>query len=118
MTASIETDPRMRDNPYVAMGRILLPGIAHGVVRALVTPEGIAALMRGRKPSERDEGQANPDVDRKAEYVDLDHFRVRLRDSRRNQDGATFLFERRGFATWKLVRVDLPAGLLAEKPPR
>jgi hypothetical protein len=104
----------MRGNPYVAMGMMLLPGLVSEALDALVTPRGIAALIRGRRPFDRKQSEANPDMDRHAAYVDLDHFRVRLRDTRRNEDGAAFLFERRGFATWKLVRVELPAGLLAE----
>jgi hypothetical protein len=114
LNARVDSDPRMRGNPYVAMGMMLLPGLVSEALDALVTPRGIAALIRGRRPFDRKQGEANPEMDRHAEYVDLDHFRVRLRDTRRNEDGAAFLFERRGFASWKLVRVEMPAGLLAE----
>jgi hypothetical protein len=115
ITQRVKSDPRMQRNPYIAMGMMLLPSLVKEAVDALVTREAIAALMRGRRPGDTAKRQPNPDIERNAEYVDLDHFRVSLRNVRRNQDGADFLFERRGFATWKLVRVDLPADLLQEK---
>lgn len=116
MTARMQSDPEMRGNPFASLGALMMPAIVDRMVEAFVTPDGIAALMRGRKPGEK--GGANPDIDRNMEYVGLDRFRVRLHDNRKKEDGPAFLFERRGFASWKLVRVELPPQIVDEKPWR
>jgi hypothetical protein len=111
-------DLEASDDPIEAVGRLLAPSLADVAVDRFVTPRGIATLMRGHRPSDRDRHEANPDMDRKAGYVGLNHFRVRLRNKRRSEDGPIFLFERRGFASWKLVRVDLPPRWLDPRAPR
>jgi hypothetical protein len=110
--ARVRRDLGMDDGVLAPFAMMVLPRLVDKALDAFVTPEAIAALMRGRKPGDRDRREADPDLERKAEYLDLDHFRVGLRDARRNQDGASFLFERRGFASWKLVEVGLPPRLL------
>jgi hypothetical protein len=114
MTAKLQGDAALRDNPLAALGAALLPTIADRMVDNFVTPEGIAAMMRGQKP--RDKAEASSDVQADTDYLNLNAFRVNFRNSRRDQAGPSFLLERRGFASWKLVRIDLPTDLLNMTP--
>jgi hypothetical protein len=113
MMAKFQKDSEMRDNPFAGLGMMMLPAIVDRTVDAFVTPDGIAALLRGQRPT--DKVEANPDIESRTEYVGLDRFRVKLRNTRQNEDGPSFLFERRGFASWKVIRMELPASLLEDK---
>jgi hypothetical protein len=115
MMTKMQNDPEMRDNPFAGLGAMMMPAIIDRMVDSFVTPDGIAAMMRGQKPTDRATGQANPDIENHTQYVNLDRFRVRLRNKKTNEDGPSLLFERRGFATWKLIKLELPADLLDDK---
>lgn len=112
MMTKMQNDPEMRDNPFAGLGAMMMPAIIDRMVDSFVTPDGIAAMMRGQKPADRSAAQANPDIESRTEYVSLDRFRVRLHNKKLNEDGPSFLLERRGFATWKLIKLELPADLL------
>ena len=115
MMTKMQNDSEMRNNPFAGLGAMMMPAIIDRMVDSFVTPDGIAAMMRGQKPTDRTTAQANPDIESRTEYVNLDRFRVRLHNKKLNEDGPSFLLERRGFATWKLIRLELPAGLLDDK---
>ncbi|QCI93395.1 DUF2939 domain-containing protein [Novosphingobium sp. EMRT-2] len=120
MTAALvnkmQNDPEMKNNPFSGLGLLVLPGIVDRMIDAYVTPDGIAAILRGQNPTEKTKIEDNPDIQSQARYVSLDRFRVRLRNVKLNQEGPSFLLERRGFATWKVIRLELPPGLMNEKP--
>lgn len=116
MTAKMQNDPEMRSNPFAGLGMALMPAIVDRMVDSLVTADGIAAVVRGQRPADRAKMDANPDIESSTEYVGLDRFRVRLRNTRLNEDGPSLLFERRGFATWKLIKLEMPPNLLEAKP--
>jgi hypothetical protein len=113
MVREMQDEPGMRNNPFAGLGAVLLPALGNRLVDAFVTPDAIAALVRGRKPSDR--GRSESEMESRTEYLSLDRFRVTLRDRKRQKDGPALLFERRGFATWKLVSLELPADLLRTK---
>jgi hypothetical protein len=60
------------------------------------------------------EPKPNPDIESRTDYVSLDRFRVRLHNNKLDEDGPSFLFERRGFASWKMIKVEMPANLLSK----
>lgn len=115
LTTKMQNDPQMKDNPFAGLGALLMPAIVDRMVDTYVTPDGIAAMMRGQKPNEKAKVAENPDIDATTEYVGLDRFRVRLHNTKKNEDGPSFLLERRGFASWKLIKLELAADLLDAK---
>lgn len=116
LMAKMKNDPEMQNNPFSGLGLLVLPSIVDRMIDAYVTPVGIAAILRGQNPAEKAKIEDNPDIESKAIYVSLDRFRVRLRNARLNQEGPSFLLERRGFATWKVIRLEIPPSLMNQKP--
>jgi len=111
MMTKMQNDPEMRDNPFVGLGAMMMPAIVDRMVDAFVTPDGIAAAIRGQKPTEVNKVEDNPKIENRSEYVNLDRFRGRLRNTALNADGPSLLLERRGFASWKLIKLEVPSDL-------
>jgi hypothetical protein len=109
----LHDDRDIRDNPLAGIGALLVPTVVDRMVDAFVTPDGLAALVRGNRPSEmKDQPPAeNPSIRYDYEWISVDRFRVRLTNTQTQQKGAAFLFERRGLANWKLVKLELPETL-------
>lgn len=116
LMTKMTTDPEMKGNPFAGLGAMLVPAMVNRMVDAFVTPEGMAAMIRGQKPGEAKKVSENPNIASTTEYVGLDRFRVRLRNVANNQEGPSLLMERRGFATWKLIKVEMPASMFDDKP--
>lgn len=76
------TDPEMKGNPFVGLGMMLVPAVVDKVVDAYVTPQGIAAIVQGRKVSldkaDR-QGFELTNIDYSYDYISLDRFRVKVR---------------------------------------
>lgn len=115
MMTSMNSDPDMRDNPFSGIGAMIMPAMIDRMVDSFVTPEGIAASIRGQKPTDKAKLENNPDIVSRTEYVNLDRFRVRVSNRKAEKNGLSLLFERRGFASWKLIRLEMPADLLKNK---
>lgn len=77
--------------------------------------DGLAALVRGAKPSEDKPHTVNPDVQYDYEWVTLDRFRVKIFNARTKEQGPTLVFDRTGVTRWKLEKLELPASLF-DKP--
>ena len=114
----------MRDNPFAAIGALLLPALTDRIVESIVTPDGIALLLTQAKVfthrADHPDGVA-PDehasnLETRLSYRTLDRFRVDLR--RRDQPDATlsFTLERRGLFGWKVIRIDIPPTLFGQTP--
>lgn len=109
----------LQDNPFAAFGTALASKMVDGLVEALVTPEGLAKAMKGKRPSQ----QPSPDTDRTPEsgetqeqkddvfqnarysYDSLTQFSIWMP----NEDGTEtrFVLERQGLS-WKLVNIIMP----------
>jgi hypothetical protein len=89
---------------FGAIGALLAPVAVDKLVDAYVTPEGIANLVTTGRPDTP--GAAPQRIEVATRYLDRDHFRVTV------QSGVALVFERRGFAAWKVVRIELPPALL------
>ena len=115
LTDKMENDPELADNPFAGLGMLLAPAIIDTAIDAYVTPEGLAKAMQGKRPNEESES-ASEDVafDYETEWVDSDLFRVRILDEDTGEAGPSLIFERRGFATWKLIKLELPPETFAE----
>lgn len=115
VTTRLQNDPQMRDNPFAGLGMAMLPAIIDKAVTSYVTPDGIAALVKGRKPGAGGEADVNPDVDYRTEWSGMDRFRVHTTRKSTGQEGPTFVFERRGLLSWTMVKVELPTAFLDQE---
>jgi len=114
MMAEMENDPEMKDNPFAGLGAMMLPTMVEKMVDAFVTPDGVAAMLRGQKPNEKAAPSLKKEIEFTTSYVNLDRFRVAMRNTEINEDGPSLVFERRGFASWKLIKIELPSGFLSK----
>ena len=113
VTTRMERDPQMRGNPLAGLGMILMPTILDRMIDSVVTPDGIAALVRAGKVGHSGAAAASSQrVDYDYQYVALDRFRVTLRRKGAADDSASLIFARRGLFSWRLVRIALPQSTL------
>lgn len=125
MTRSIEADPKLRDNPFAALGQMLLIGVIDKAVDAYATPDAIANMVATNKAPERISADAPPPppveqpkpkpkstTEAHYAYQGLNHFHATYRDKTdRPGDELGLVMERRGLFTWKLVKIELPPNL-------
>jgi hypothetical protein len=137
MIAEMQADPKMRDNPFAAIGLAIAPGLINNMIDAVVTPATFSRLASAKSfeavAAEAPEpgGPAAPEpaaapapaapAAPKAEepsiddakfsyaYAGLDRFRAAA------QDGPTLVLDRNGLFSWRLVKVEFPADFM-KKP--
>jgi len=119
LTAAVATrmehDPAMRGNPLAGLGAILMPSILDRMIDSVVTPEGIAALVRAGKVGHAETDPAAPRrVDYDFHYIAPNRFDVTVRRRGAVGDPVQLVFERRGLFAWKLVRIALPQSSLTD----
>ena len=107
------TDPDTKGNPFAAIGALIVPAKIDKAIDTYVTPEGLAALMKGHKPgaTQPDQLVKTPEYVSDEEYLGLDRFRVNSHDKQSGEKGPGLLFERQGMVTWKLIKIELPANI-------
>ena len=126
MTRSFAQDPALRDNPFAALGQMLLVGVVDKAVDAYATPDAIAAMVASSRPPKditATPGQAPPPeaaapaepasekskMETRYAYQGLNHFRVSYHEPGKPEDSDfRLVLERQGFFKWKLVRIELP----------
>ena len=115
VTARVERDPGMRGNPLAGLGLMLVPTILDRMVDSVVTPNGIATLVRlGRTgPSDQRDG-ASPRIDYDYGYAGIDRFRLTMRRREGQGQPVALTFARQRWFAWKLVRIDIPQTMLAD----
>ncbi len=120
LTANMQNDPDMKDNPFAGLGMMMVPAIADRMVDAVVTPEGIARMAKARR-SETTTTEPTPaptsstkddDTVHSYKYVTLDRFRASAAAKSNLKQHVDFVFERRNLFTWKLVKIDMSDALL------
>jgi hypothetical protein len=106
-------DETVRSDPYAVLGAGLAMMVADKIVDLMVTPEGVRAMVTGRRPqllqpeeATRERAQGSQD-EPTMRYEGLDRFTVTFPDRERSQDDLTMVWRRNGF-TWKLTAVRLP----------
>ena len=110
LVAHMQTDPAMQDNPFAGLSMMMGPAIIDRMVDAVITPEGIASLVRSGQVK-RDGAQpaaSNPNVKVASSYVTLDRFKTVITNKAGADALVTMTFERRGLFAWRLIRVELP----------
>lgn len=117
VTTRMERDPAMRGNPLAGLGAMLMPSILDRMIDSVVTPEGIAALVRVGRVGHAETDSAPQRVDYVFHYLARDRFAATLRRRGAAGDPVSLVFERRGLFTWRLVRIALPQSSLTEGAP-
>ncbi|TPG40517.1 DUF2939 domain-containing protein [Sphingomonas koreensis] len=112
----IQNDPEMKDNPFAGLATMMGPAIVDRMIDTIITPDGIAAMVRQGKLHQDSSAAKTPaeHVDYGYSYLSLDRFRVTLN----GKDAANplkLIFERRGLFSWKLVKIDIPDSVFDEK---
>jgi hypothetical protein len=108
---AIELAETEDDNPFGAFGAALAMNMVGGMVDAVVTPSGMAAMIeRGRlqRPGQVAAGAEADPVDWEIERNGFDTFRA-TPVGPPGEPNPTLLFERDGLG-WDLVGIDLPDG--------
>jgi len=99
-------------NPFAALGAAFAAAIVNPLVDAMVTPEGMAAMLSGERPSlEHAASKTPPDVDdveTVARYVGVDRFLLTVHQRGDASPPIEFTLERVGLAGWKVVGVRFP----------
>jgi len=123
MARSVGDDPKLKDNALARLGAALLPAITDRVVDNLVTPDGIAAMVRdGRQqPADADSqpagpSQPKPKVLTHVGYDGLNLFRVTIVRADQPDAPLVMVLARQGLFGWKLTRIDLPTALAPSDP--
>jgi hypothetical protein len=125
MTRSFAEDPKLRDNPFAALGQMLLVGVVDKAVDAYATPDAIANMVATNRPPKSISTASNPPpveqpkpktktstTESHLAYQDLNHFHASYRDKGDPPgDELGLVMERRGLFTWKLVKIELPPHL-------
>ena len=123
LTAKMNDDPQMKSNPFAGLGMMLMPTIVARMIDSFVTPDGLAAMVRRGKVEAANAGSgakvsADPNVEYAYDFRGLDRFAVTV-VGRQTKEGEAprFVFERRGLFSWKLIRLEIPDGVFADKKP-
>ena len=113
-------------NPFATLGAALAGKLIEGLVDAMITPEGMAALIKGEKPKPaapagkaaqgdspaRNDTSAPPgtarDSDTTMAYESWDSFAVTTRKRSSKDEPVVLVLTREGLITWKLTALRLP----------
>jgi hypothetical protein len=114
LQASISRDVDSADggNPFAEIGRKFAMAVANPLVDAVVSPEGVAAMVEhgkvsiARPATASDAPGAEPPQEKPRYAV---HYRGWDRFAVTAQDGGSFIFRRDGLWSWKLAGIDFPA---------
>lgn len=117
LASKLKNDPEMKDNPFAGLGMMLAPIIVDRAIETYVTADGLAAMARGEKPGAElgpgNRGTTRPDLEYDQDWIGMDRFRTTLRKKGSDEMGPSFIFERRGLFSWKLVKIELAAEMLS-----
>ena len=120
LATRMRRDPRLAESGLGGLGMILAPMLLSGAVDAVVTPEGVASMVRtGEAPDPTDrtapktaeedgrEADDGDDIHQSWGYRDLNTFAITLTRRDEPNQHLALLMERRGAFAWKLAAVDL-----------
>lgn len=109
-----EAENAPEDNPFAGAGAVFAIALVGPLIDALITPESVAMMMQGEKPSMDPSGEAAqiehnttpPEIS--TGYKDLNTFAVHVTDADNPESKMTMNFKRHGFFSWKLTSIDMP----------
>lgn len=107
----------MKDNPFAALGAAMANALINPMIESLVSPEGLAAMMNGHKPSlanqkeekiqEARSGASDDEPIVKMGYENFNRFTVKTSDKINPTQEVTMVFLRDGLS-WKLSAIRFP----------
>lgn len=110
--ARLVQEMRAEGGTLGGLGALLGPALISGAVDALVTPQGVAVMVRTGQEPETEPGATpktdEPEPERTLGYRDLNTFAIGFKDVRRDDRAVTLLMKRDGLFGWKLAAIDLP----------
>jgi hypothetical protein len=104
------------NNPFGAIGAAFAVALIGPMVDAMVTPEAMAAMMKGEKPTTQRATEAAAQQSKESEadveihmgYESFDQFAVSARKKGSSDNPIALVFQREGLMSWKLTAVRLP----------
>ena len=80
LTARMQSDPAMRNNPFAGLGMMLAPAFVDRMVDGTVTADGIATMVKQGKMAQPGSAQPAPDSNTEISYgySSLDRFRMKV----------------------------------------
>lgn len=115
---SYATEQVMNESdPFVALGGVFVIGMVDTMVDSMVTPNNLIKLLESSEAPDSSNHSFDKADNRKQritefDYISLNRFRVVTNPSENLK--LTLVFERKGFMTWKLIRVVLPEDKVAD----
>ena len=105
--------PKEQDgNPFAALGAAMAAALINPMVDALITPEGLAMMMKGDKPqpgvNAEQAQQTDSNTDTSMSYESFDRFVVTVKKKGAAEEPLGFVFNREGMFSWKLSALRLP----------
>lgn len=116
-TMASDASNNMRDNPFGILGAALAVALINPMIDNLVTPEGLAMLMKGEKPqlekmnkdSKEKQSSADANIETKMGYGNFNSFIVTVKKKESSDDPVKIIFKRHGIISWKLSALRLPS---------
>lgn len=105
------------DPALAGIGMLLGPAIVSGAIDAVITPQGVATMVRtGEAPEPQDvlnrprptPGKTEDDVRKSWTYRGANRVEVRLTKTDRPDQPLILNMDRQGLFGWRLVEIDLP----------
>ena len=101
------------ENPFAALGAAMAGAIVNQFVETMVTPEGLAMMMKGdkpdpTKPKPTDTSSPLENTDTAAGYVDINSFRISVKKQGSTEAPLILIMTRNGVTSWKLTSVRIP----------
>lgn len=111
-----EIAKKQEQNPFAALGAALAMALIGPMVEAMITPESLAMMMKGEKPSlEKSKSTSStasatsePETETSMSYENFDQFVVSTRKKSTSDDPVALVFQREGLFSWKLSAIRLP----------
>ena len=101
-------------SPFGVLGAAMAAALINPMIDALVTPEGLAMMLKGDKPTPAaKQAQAQPepspaDAETTMGYEGFDRFVVTAKKKGSSEEPVGFVFNREGLFSWKLSAVRFP----------
>jgi hypothetical protein len=104
------------EGPFGAFGAALAAVLINPIIDALVTPESLAMLVKGKKPQIGDtektrktqSSSEEADTETSMSYEGLNRFIVMVKQKRSSEDPVKFIYKRHGIISWKLSALRMP----------
>ncbi|HMN94742.1 MAG TPA: DUF2939 domain-containing protein [Hydrogenophaga sp.] len=99
-------------NQFASLGAALVTAFINPMIDSLVTPEGLAMMMKGEKPNSLTNAEgaktSDSEVDMSMAYESFDRFIVLVKAKASTDEPVGLVFSRDGLFSWKLSAMRLP----------